>query len=45
MHFKSTTHIQNNIDKQKYNIDLEISFLHSKGSAYTSTQIQNNIVQ
>ena len=45
MHFKSSTHIQNNIVQQKYNIHLEISSLHSKRSAYTSTHIQNNIVQ
>ena len=45
IHFKSSTHIQNNIVQQKYNIYLEISFLHSKRSAYTLTQIQNNIVQ
>ena len=31
--------------QQKYNIHLEISSLHPKRSAYTSTQIQNNIVQ
>ena len=44
MHFKSSTHIQNNIVQQKHNIHLEISSLHSKRSTYTSTQIQNNIV-
>ena len=44
IHFKSSTHIQNNIIQQKYNIHLEISSLHSKRSAYTSTQIQNNKV-
>ena len=44
IHFKSSTYIQNNIIQQKYNIHLEISSLHSKRSAYTSTQIQNNIV-
>ena len=38
-------HSKNNIVQQKYNIHLEISYLHSKKSAYTSTQIQNNIVQ
>ena len=41
--FNSSTHIQNNIDQQKFNIDLKISSLHFKWSAYTSTQ--NNIVQ
>ena len=38
-------HSKNNIVQQKYNIHLEISYLHSKKSIYTSIQIQNNIVQ
>ena len=44
IYFKSSTYIQNNIVQQKYNIHLEISSLHSKKSADTSTPIQNNKV-
>ena len=45
-HERNTTHF--NLHNIKYNIHLEIFFLHSKNNIYTSkslTHIQNNIVQ